>query len=128
MQHVTAADRVAGDHRDHRLRQAADLHLEVEHVQAADALVVAVAVVAAHALVAAGAERIGSLAGEEDDTDLGIVARDLERVAELEQGAGPEGVAHLGPADRDLGDPVCGLVGDVGEAVGGLPASTRPPA
>ena len=34
MQHVAAADRIAGDHRDHRLGQHADLALEVEHVQA----------------------------------------------------------------------------------------------
>ena len=59
--HVPAADRVPGDHRDHRLGQPADLHLEVEHVEPADAVVVAVAVVAAHALVAAGAERLGTL-------------------------------------------------------------------
>ena len=30
VQHVAAADRVAGDHRDDRLRQAPDLHLQVE--------------------------------------------------------------------------------------------------
>ena len=126
MQHVTAADRVARDHRDHRLRQPADLHLEIEHVEPADAVVVAVAVVAAHALVAARAERLGSLAGEDDHADRRVVAGELERVAELEQRAGPERVAHLGPADRDLGDPVGGVVGDVGEAVGGLRLPLRP--
>ena len=63
-----------------------------------------VAVVAADALVAAGAERLGALAGEHDDADLRVVARALERVLELEERPGPEGVAHLGPADRDLGD------------------------
>ena len=88
----------------------ADLHLEVEHVEPADAVVVAVAVVAAHALVAARAERLGALAGEDDHADRRVVARELERVAELEQRAGPERVAHLGPADRDLGDAVGGLV------------------
>ena len=67
MQHVPAADRVAGHHRDDRLGQAADLDLQVEHVQAPDAaprdLVVAdVAVVAADALVAAGAEGLVALA------------------------------------------------------------------
>ena len=36
MQDVAAADRVAGHHRDHRLGQAADLHLEVGDVEAAD--------------------------------------------------------------------------------------------
>ncbi len=58
----------------------------------------------------------------------GVVACDLERVAQLEQRAGPEGVAHLGTADRDLGDPVGGLVRHVGETVGSrrLPLGTRP--
>src|SRR5947209_1197487 len=56
VQHVTAPDGVAGDHRDDRLRQAADLDLDVEDVQAADSLGVDVAVIAAHALVAARAK------------------------------------------------------------------------
>ena len=83
-------------------------------------MVVAVAVVAAHALVTARAERLGTLAGEDDHADRRVVAGELERVAELEERAGPERVAHLGPADRDLGDAVGGVVADVGEAVGGL--------
>src|SRR3954469_15033732 len=61
VQHVAAADRVARDHRDHWLRRAPDLDLEVGHVEAADAalggLVLGqVAGVAADALVAARAE------------------------------------------------------------------------
>ena len=36
VQHVAAADRVAGHHRDDGLREPADLDLEVEHVQPAD--------------------------------------------------------------------------------------------
>ena len=40
----------------------------------------------------------------------GVVAGVVERVAELEQGLGPERVAHLGPADRDLGDALGRLV------------------
>ncbi len=61
VQHVAAADRVAGHHRHDRLGRAADLDLEVEHVEAADAVlgdvvVTDVAVVAADALIAARAE------------------------------------------------------------------------
>ena len=37
VQDVAAADRVAGDHRHHRLRQAADLDVQVGDVEAADA-------------------------------------------------------------------------------------------
>ena len=36
VQHVAAADRVAGDHRDDRLGQAADLDVQVGDVEAAD--------------------------------------------------------------------------------------------
>ena len=36
VQHVAAADRVAGDHRDDRLRQPADLHVQVGDVEAPD--------------------------------------------------------------------------------------------
>jgi hypothetical protein len=101
--------------------------LEVEHVQSPDALVIAVAVVAAHPLVAAGAERFRSVAGEDDHADLRVVACDFERIAQLEERAGPERVAHLRPADRDLGDPVRGLVRHVGPAVRGgrLPLGAR---
>ena len=104
VQHVPAADRVTGDHRDDGLGQPPDLDLEVEDVEPADAVVADVAVVAADPLVAAGAERLGPLAGEDDHADRGVVAGALEGVQQLEQGPRPEGVAHLGPADRDLGD------------------------
>src|SRR5436190_13276747 len=62
---VSAADGVPRDHRDHGLRQAADLDVEVAHVEPADTMlrdlvVTDVAVVAPDALVAAGAERLGS--------------------------------------------------------------------
>jgi hypothetical protein len=59
---VPAADRVARHHRDDRLGQPPDLHLEVEHVEAADpggTASLAIAVVAADALVATGAEGLG---------------------------------------------------------------------
>ena len=44
-----------------------------------------VAVVAADALVAAGAERVGTLAGEDDHADVAVVAGALERVLQLEE-------------------------------------------
>ena len=81
MQYVAAADRVPRHHGDDGLREPADLYLQVEDVEPADALVVAVAVVAAHALVATRAERLRTFTGEDDDADVRIVARDLECVA-----------------------------------------------
>src|SRR4029077_13628855 len=90
-----------------------------------------VAVIAPDALVAAGAERLGAGAGEDDHPDLRIVPRRLESAGHLEHGRRPERVAHLGPVDGDLGDAVPGLVDDVGVAAGALPARSggkRPPA
>ena len=80
VEHMAAADRVARHHGDDRLGRAPDLDLEVEDVEAADALlrdlvVADVAVVAADALVAAGAEGLVALAGEDDHADLGVVPR-----------------------------------------------------
>ena len=74
VQHVPAADGVARHHGDHRLGRAPDLDLQVEDVQAADALlrdlvVADVAVVAADDLVAAGAEGEIALAGQDDHAD-----------------------------------------------------------
>ena len=72
-----------------------------------------VAVVAADALVATGAEGLVARTGEDDHADAGVVAGPVERVLQLEQRLRPEGVAHLGPVDRDLGDPLGGVVEDV---------------
>ena len=99
-------------------------------------VVAEVAVVAADALVAAGAERVRALAGEDDHADLRVVARAVERLRQLEQRLRAEGVAHLGPADGDLGDAVAAeLEADVRVLAGGLPGHghavrvvARPPA
>src|SRR5512143_119783 len=61
VQHVAAADRVACDHRDHGLRQRADLPLQVEHIEPRHAVLADVAALAAHALVAAGTEGLAAL-------------------------------------------------------------------
>src|SRR5436305_810291 len=118
VQHVAASDRVARHHRDDGLRQPPDLHVEVGDVEATDAalrgLVVAhVPGVAAHALVAAGAERVRSLAGQDDHADVEVLARALERVGHLDDRLRPERVPHLGPVDGDLRDALGGLVPDV---------------
>ena len=118
VQDVAAADRVAGDHRHDRLRQAADLDVEVADVESPDALlgdvvVADVAVVAADPLVAARAEGLVAGAGEDDRADLEVVARAVEGVAQLGQRLRPEGVADLGAVDRDPRDPIGRLVEDV---------------
>jgi hypothetical protein len=70
VQHVAAADGPAGHHGHDGLGQRADLLLQVEHVQAGHAVVTDVALIAAHALVAAGAEGLAAGAREDDDADL----------------------------------------------------------
>ena len=83
VQHVAAADRVARDLRDHRFRQVADAHVQVEHVEARHAVGADVAALAAHALIAAGAERVRPFAGEDHDADRRVVARVIERADHL---------------------------------------------
>src|SRR5271166_746878 len=86
-------------------------------------IVVQVARVAAHALVAARAERLGALAGEHDHADLGVLAGVLQRLGDLDHGARSKRVADLGPGDRDLRDSLLGarrlLVADVRELTAG---------
>ncbi len=118
MEHLATADRVARDHRDDRLGKPADLDLQVEDVQPADAaarhLVVAeIAVVTSYPLVASGAERVRAFTGQDYHADSRIVARRVEGARELEERLWAEGVANLGPADGELREPVCRLVGDV---------------
>jgi hypothetical protein len=115
VEHVAAADRVAGDHRDDRFRQPADPDLEVEDVQTADAEFVHVAVVAAHLLVPSAAEGKWALAGEDHHADLRILPGRIECRDQLRGGSRPERVADLGSVDRDLRDAVGGLVSHVGE-------------
>ncbi len=82
-----------------------------------------VARVAADVLVAARAERVRALAGEDDHADVAVLAGALQRLGDLDERLRPEGVAHLGAVDRDLRDPVAAeLVADVGVvAVAGGP-------
>jgi len=105
VQHVAATDRVARDHRHDRLRQAADLDVQIGHMEAANSglrgsglnlLVVQVSGVAPHALVAPRAEGVWTLAGEHDHTDLCVLARILQGSRDLDDRLWPERVAHLG--------------------------------
>ena len=107
------------------LRGPPDLNLKVEDVEATDALLVLVAVVSPDALVAARAERLVTGPREDDDPDVRVVAGDIEGVAQLEEGLGPECVADLGAVDGDLCDPARGVVEDVLEAPGCAPNSSK---
>ena len=95
--------------------------MEIEHVEARDAVGADVAALAAHALIAARAERVGAFAGQDHDADRRVVARRIERADHLGDGLRPERVAHLGAIDRDLRDAGGGLVADVFVAGMGRP-------
>src|SRR5918994_546476 len=118
MEDVATADRIAGDHRHHRLWQPADLDLEVEDVQPADAALVDVAVVAPDLLVAAARERPGSLAGQDHDPDRRIVSRHVERPRQLANRERAERVPNLRPGHGDLRDALGRLVPDIGVLAG----------
>ena len=109
VQHLAAADGIARHQGDHHLGQAADQALQVEHVEPGQAPVIQIAAIAAHALVAAGAEGVGAIgsragAGEQHHPNRRVVPHPREGVVELADGAGPKGIALLGPVNRDAGD------------------------
>jgi hypothetical protein len=79
VQNVTAADGVTGDHGDDGLGQGADFFLEIEHVEAGNAVLADVTGVAADFLIAAGTEREVAGAGEDDGTDLGVLVGEIKR-------------------------------------------------
>ncbi len=111
---MASADRIARDHRDDGLRQAPNLDVQVGHMEAPGHLMVTglrgvragdvAAPAAADALVAAAAEGQRTLAGEDHDADLRILAGKVEGVDQLDDRLGPESVANLRAVDRDLRD------------------------
>src|SRR4029077_17153150 len=62
--------------------------------------------VAAHALVAARAERLAAFARQHDRADLRVLARVLQRARDLHDRARAKGVSDLRSGDRDLCDPL----------------------
>ena len=119
---MAAADGETRHERDDDLGHRADQALEVEDVEARDAVPAHVAafLVAADLLVAAGAE--GELAvvlrvraTKQDDADRGVVARIGERLEHFRDRVRGEGVAARRAVDGHAGDAVGLLVDDVGE-------------
>ena len=71
---MATADGPAGHHRDYRLRNAANLHLQIQHIQTRHLVFAYVATMPANTLVATGAEGFAAFARQDDDADVGIVA------------------------------------------------------
>ncbi len=113
MKNLSSADGVAGHHRDHRFRKTANLDLQIEHVEPAYAVLADVSVVTPNSLVATRAEGEMTLAGEDHDSDLWVVARPLEGVREFKEGLWAKGISNLWSTNRYLRDSLCCLVADV---------------
>ena len=122
VQHVAAADGIARHHCHHWFGQAADLHLQIQHVEVRRAPVIMVAaIVAAHLLVAAGAESQVARAGKDDGTDFRVEMRLLKSLHQGLHRLRTEGVAHLGAVDGDARDPFRLVVENVLKAACRLP-------
>ena len=78
-----------------------------------DLVVADVAVVAPDALVAAEQKAWSPAPVRMITPTVSSSRAPVEGVGQLEERLGPEGVAHLGPVDGDLGDPLGRLVADV---------------
>jgi hypothetical protein len=102
--------------------------LQIEGVQTGHSVVAHVARVPPHLLVAAGAEGVGPLAGEEHHADLLVLSRPGEGIDQLEDRGGSKRVAHLRPVDGDLRDSLRLLEADVPVVSNTLPVdcSHRP--
>jgi len=128
VQDVAAADGEAGHEGDDDLGHRADEALQVEDVEAGDAVLahVAALLVAADLLVAAGAEgelavmlRVGP--AQEHDADGGVVAGVGEGLEEFGHGVRREGVAAVRAVDGHARDAVGLLIDDLGELAALLP-------
>ena len=106
MQRMSAADGASGDHCHHRLRTAANLHLQVEHVELRHArCIVTAAIVATHGRVAARAESFLPGAVADDHPDVGVELRRAGGVEQPANGFQPKGIAPLGAIDDNAGMP-----------------------
>ena len=126
VQHVTAADRVTGDQCDDDLGHRADEFLQVEDVQPRHPGLINIAGVAAHALVAARAERVltipvGAGARQEYHPNGWVFPGVGEGVVHLLDGQRTERVPLFRPVDRNAGDALGLMVKDVGVRLGDLP-------
>ena len=111
---AAAAERKAIDGRDHRLAEILD---EIEHLlpEAAGLLCLERRDMRELADVGAGDERLVAGAGQDDAAHRSIVSRILEGGPQILPGRRIQGVEHLGPIDRHIGDRALFLVQDVRE-------------
>ena len=111
---AAAAERKAVDGRDHRLAEILD---EIEDLlsEAAGLFGVDRRGMRELADVGAGDERLVAGAGQDDAAHCSVVSRVLECGSQIRPGRRIQGVEHLGPIDRHIGDRTLLLVQDIRE-------------
>ncbi len=110
MEHMPAADGVSGDHGDDGFRQGAELALDVEDVQARNAVFANVTGIATHLLIAPRTEGERAFPTKNDDTHIRIFMQHLQRDEHLLHRLRTEGIAHFRPVDGELADAVFGFL------------------
>ena len=106
MEDVAATDGETIDHGDDGLRETADLHLDIEHVEARHAIGTHVAAAPLDIHVATSAEGDIACAREDYDADILRLAAVAERLAHLPRCERRESIAPTRAVDGDLGDVV----------------------
>ena len=118
---MAATNGKTGDHRNDWFRAAANLHLQIKHVEVRRAAFVDIAFIAAHLLVAARAEGFATGTGQDDRANAVVVMGPVKGIDQLADCFGAESVAFFRAIDRDPGDSLGGVVEDIGVGLGRLP-------
>ena len=104
MQHLTATHGIARHQSDHHLGQAADDALQIQHVQARQAVLTDVTTVPTHTLITTGTEGIATIGGradprEQHHTDFTVIPDARKGITQLHHRLRAEGIALGGAVD-----------------------------
>ena len=110
MQHMPAPNRIPRHHRHHRLRQPPNLLLHIQNVQTRNPILTNVPRIPPHLLIAPRTKRQRPLPRQNDHPHLPILMHNLKRLQHLLHRLRPKRIAHLRAIDRNLRNPVLGLL------------------
>ena len=102
VKHMAATDGVAVYHSDNWLRQAANLHLHVEHIEAWHTVFAHIAATALHIHVATATECHVASTGENHHADAACLTAVGKRLAHFPSGARGERIAITRAVDSDF--------------------------
>ena len=112
MEHMTATDGIAIHHGDNRLRQAANLHLYIEHVETRHTIVAYISTPALHMHITTGTERLVASTRQDNHTDIQTVTTVVESLRHLPGSQWSEGVAITLTIDGNLSNVIILLEDD----------------